>query len=98
MYCFIYAPTINSKQLQGLFPGSQVNCVATLPDHKLVFTGWSTEWQGGIASIKPFKREKVLGIVYEIPDDYSPQLDTYQGYSDVYNRLNKRVVRGGGSK
>lgn len=97
MYYFVYAPIINSKQMQGLFRGSQPKCSAILPGHKLIFTGWSIKWQGGTASIKPSSREKVLGVVYDIPDECLSQVDRYQDYPDMYNRLNKRVVCGDGS-
>jgi gamma-glutamylcyclotransferase (GGCT)/AIG2-like uncharacterized protein YtfP len=62
--------------------------VATLPNYKLVFTGWSRKWHGGVASIKPFRGEKVHGAIYEVSEACLRQLDKYEvGYA----RLNVTV-------
>lgn len=62
--------------------------MATLPNYKLVFTGWSRTWHGGVASIKPFRGEKVHGAIYEVSEACLRQLDKYEvGYA----RLNVTV-------
>jgi gamma-glutamylcyclotransferase (GGCT)/AIG2-like uncharacterized protein YtfP len=56
--------------------------VATLPNYKLVFTGWSRTWHGGVATIKPFRGEKVHGAIYEVSEACLRQLDKYEvGYT-----------------
>jgi gamma-glutamylcyclotransferase (GGCT)/AIG2-like uncharacterized protein YtfP len=56
--------------------------VATLPNYKLVFTGWSRTWHGGVATIKPFRGEKVHGAIYEVREACLRQLDKYEvGYT-----------------
>jgi gamma-glutamylcyclotransferase (GGCT)/AIG2-like uncharacterized protein YtfP len=55
--------------------------VATLPNYKLVFTGWSRTFRGGLATIKPFRGEKVRGAIYEIGEPCLRQLDKWEtGY------------------
>jgi gamma-glutamylcyclotransferase len=62
--------------------------VATLPNYKLVFTGWSRYWKGGVATIKPFRGEKVHGAIYEASEACLRQLDKYEV---GYTRLNINV-------
>lgn len=72
-------------------PNSKPKFIATLPNYKLVFVGWSRQWRGGVASIRPFRGEKVLGAVYEISDRDLGRLDGYEGYPRSFNRLNVTV-------
>ena len=62
--------------------------MAILPNYKLVFTGWSREWRGGKASIKPFRGEKVRGAIYDITEACLKQLDKHEA---GYQRLNVTV-------
>ena len=91
MYYFAYASNLNRKQMLERCPDSKPKFIATLHNYKLVFVGWSRQWRGGTASIKPFRGEKVLGAIYEITEQCLRQLDKYEGYPDKYNRLNVTV-------
>jgi len=72
-------------------PDSKPQFTATLPNYKLVFVGWSRKWRGGVASIRPFRGEKVPGAIYEISDRDLKRLDNYEGYPANYNRMNVTV-------
>ena len=72
-------------------PDSKPEFGATLPNYRLIFTGWSRQQQGGVASIKPLRGEKVVGAVYEISDRDLRLLDKYEGYPATYNHLNITV-------
>jgi len=91
MYYFAYASNLNKNQMAERCPGSKPLFTAILPNYKLIFTGWSRQWKGGTASIKPFKGEKVMGAVYEISEINLKQLDRHQGYPTAFNRLNVTV-------
>lgn len=91
MYYFAYGTNLNKKQMAERCPGSKPKFGAVLPNYKLIFTGWSRQWKGGTASIKPFKGEKVVGAVYEILDSDLRKLDRFQDYPTTYNRLNVTV-------
>ncbi len=91
MYYFAYASNLNKNQMAERCPGSKPLFTAILPNYKLIFTGWSRQWKGGTASIKPFKGEKVMGAVYEISEVNLKQLDRHQGYPTTFNRLNVTV-------
>ncbi len=91
VYYFAYASNLKQKQMQERCPGRKPKFVATLPNYKLVFVGWSRQWHGGMASIKPFRGESVRGAIYEISDQCLRRLDNYEGYPDNYNHLNVTV-------
>lgn len=82
MYYFAYASNLSKKQMQARCPDSKPMFVATLPNFKLVFTGWSRTWHGGVATVKSFRGEKVRGAIYEVSDACLRQLDKYEvGYT-----------------
>ena len=91
MYYFAYGSNLNKKQMKERCPDSKPMFMATLRNYKLVFVGWSRQWRGGVASIKPFRGERVLGAVYELSDRDLRRLDSYEGYPSSSNRLNVTV-------
>jgi len=91
MYYFAYGSNLNKKQMLERCPDSKPKFVVTLPNYKLVFVGWSRQWRGAVASIKPFRGEKVLGAIYEVSDRDLKRLDSYEGYPGNYSRLNVTV-------
>ena len=91
MYYFAYASNLNRKQMAERCPDSKPKFIATLPNYKLIFTGWSRQWHAGVASIKPIKGEKVIGAVYEISEKDLKALDKHEGYPTVYNRIKVTV-------
>jgi len=88
---FAYASNLNRKQMRERCPDSQPMAVATLPNYKLVFVGWSRQWRGSVATIRPFRGEKVLGAIYEISDRDLRRLDNYEGYPGNTSRMNVNV-------
>ena len=88
MYYFAYGSNLNRKQMLERCPDSKPKLTATLPNYKLTFVGWNRQWRGGIASIKPFRGEKVLGAVYEVSEQCLKRLDKYES---SYNRLKVMV-------
>jgi len=87
VYYFAYGSNVNREQMLELCPDSKPLFVATLPNYKLIFTGWSRKWRGGVATIQRARGDKVLGTVYEISEQCLRQLDRYEGYPDAYDRL-----------
>ena len=91
MYYFAYASNLNKKQIRERAPDSKPILVVTLPNYKLVFTGWSRQWRGGYATIKRARGEKVIGAIYEVSERDLNRLDKYEGYPTNYNRINVTV-------
>ena len=93
MYYFAYGGNLNQKQMLERCPDSKPKFIATLPNYKLVFAGWSRQWRGGVASVKPFRGEKVPGAIYDISNRDLRRLDSKEGYPDNYNRLKVTVFK-----
>ena len=91
MYYFAYASNLNRKQMLERCPDSKPRFIATLPNYKLIFVGWSRQWRGGVGSIKPFRGERVRGAIYEISELCLRQLDRSEGYPHDYTRLKVTV-------
>ena len=92
MYYFAYGSNLSKKQMKERCPDSKPMFVVTLHNYKLVFVGWSRQWRGGIASIKPFRGEQVLGAIYEVSERDLRQLDRYEGYPHTCTRVNVAVT------
>ena len=88
MNYFAYASNLSKNQMQARCPDSKPMFSAVLPNYRLVFSGWSREWHGGKATIKPFRGEKVRGAIYEVTDACLRQLDKHEA---GYARLNVTV-------
>ncbi len=88
MYYFAYGANLNRKQMLERCPDSKPKFMATLPNYKLIFVGWSRKWRGGVATIKRFGGEKVLGGIYDVSEQCLRQLDRYE---EGYDRLKVTV-------
>ncbi len=88
MYYFAYAGNLSKEQMQARCPDSKPMFVATLPNYKIIFTGWSRKWLGGVATIKSFRGEKVRGAIYEVSEACLRRMDRYEA---GYTRLNVTV-------
>lgn len=91
MYYFAYASNLSKKQMLERAPDSKPMFIATLPNYKLVFAGWSRQWRGGYATIQLSRGDKVMGAVYEISEKDLRRLDKYEGHPGNYNRIKVAV-------
>jgi len=88
LHYFAYASNLNQKQMKERCPDSKPLFTAVLPNYKLVFTGWSRQWRGGMASIKSYRGDRVRGAIYEVTEACLQKLDRYES---GYNRLKVTV-------
>ena len=88
MYYFAYGSNLNRKQMLERCPDSKPKFMVTLPNYNLIFAGWSRERRGGVATIKRFGGEKVLGGIYDVSEQCLRQLDRYE---EGYDRLKVTV-------
>ncbi len=79
MYYFAYASNLSRKQMSERAPSAKVRFSATLPNYKLIFSGWSRNWRGAVASIQQSRGDKVLGGIYEISEQDMARLGQYEG-------------------
>jgi len=59
--------------------------------YKLAFSNWSRKWRGGVATIQPFRGERVLGAIYELSEEDLRRLDKYEDCPASYSRINVGV-------
>lgn len=85
MFYFAYASNLSRQQMQERCPGAKSMFPATLHHYQLAFTGWSRNWHGATATIRPFRGEKVLGGIYDVSEECLRQLDKCEGPG--YRRL-----------
>jgi len=88
VYYFAYASNLNRRQMLERCPDSKPKLMVTLPNYNLIFAGWSRTWRGGVATIRRFGGEKVLGGIYDISEQCLRQLDRYE---EGYDRLKVTV-------
>ena len=92
MYYFAYGSNLSRKQMLKRCPDAKPKFKATLADHKLIFAGRSQKWSnGGVASIKPSKGEKVVGAIYEISTECLSSLDRCEDCPTTYRHQNVTV-------
>jgi gamma-glutamylcyclotransferase len=87
VYYFAYASNLNKKQMKERCPAARPVSIVTLHHYKLVFKGWSRKWRGGVATIQPFRGERVLGAIYELSEDDMRRLDKYEDCPATYSRF-----------
>jgi len=91
MYYFAYASNLNRAQMAERAPRAKARFSAVLPNHRLVFGGYSRLWRGGTASLQVSRGDKVLGGVYEITEQELAKLDKYEGYPTEYTHATVMV-------
>jgi len=96
MYYFAYASNMSRKQMEEHCPGARAVAVATLPNYRLVFSGFSRLRKGAEAAIRGSKGDKVIGAVYEISEAGLRKLDKWEEYPVNYKHLDVRVFTDGG--
>ena len=88
MNYFAYGANLNKKRMASTVPASKPKNSATLPNYKLIFTGYSRNLKGGTASIKPIKGQRVSGAIYEVTEADLRKLDRDEEYPAITNRMN----------
>ena len=98
MFYFAYGINLNRKQMAERCPNCQLKFSSELTNYKLIFTGCSRQWHGGVASIKHSRGDKVLVGIYEVAETDLARLDRCEGCPDNYNRLKVNVYRDSGEQ
>ncbi len=88
MYYFAYAGNLSKQQMKTRCPDARPAFIATLPNYKLIFVGWSRELRGGKASLLSSRGDKVRGGIYDVTEACLRQLDKHE---PGYTRTNVNV-------
>jgi len=91
VYYFAYGSDLNKQQMKERCPAAKPVSIVNLHHYRLVFRGWSRKWRGGVATIQPFRGERVLGAIYEVSEEDMRQLDKYEDCPASYSRINVGV-------
>jgi len=91
VYYFAYASNLNKKQMKERCPAARPVSIVILHHYKLAFSNWSRKWRGGVATIQPFRGERVLGAIYELSEEDLRRLDKYEDCPASYSRINVGV-------
>jgi gamma-glutamylcyclotransferase len=79
LYYFAYASNLNRKQMAERAPQAKARFSATLPNYKLIFSGWSRNWRGATATIQQSHGDRVLGGLYELSEQDMEKLTRFEG-------------------
>jgi gamma-glutamylcyclotransferase len=96
MYYFAYASNMSRRQMAVRCPEAKSKVVATLPNFKLIFTGYSRLRKGAVATIRGSQGDKVIGALYEINEAGLRKLDKHENYPVDYKHMDVRVFTDGG--
>ena len=88
LFYFAYASNLNRKQIASRAPGAKARYSAMLPNHKLIFAGWSRSWHGAVASILQSNGDRVNGGLYEVNERDLEQLAQYEGPEYSVTKVN----------
>jgi cation transport regulator ChaC len=92
MYYFAYGSNLSLKQMAERCPEAKPKFTAILPNYKVIFTGWSRKWRGGVATLRISQGAKVKGAVYEISARDLRLLDKHEDYPRTYNQMTVKVI------
>ncbi len=79
MRFFVFADNLNPTQLKRRAPEHRFLFKAYLPDHKIHFPRWSSQWRCGLGNVTPSQGERVWGVVFDITEEDLKILDEFEG-------------------
>ncbi len=95
IYYFAYGSNLNHEQMKLRCPDSRYIGTAELPNYLMVFRG---NFRGnGVANIEEFDGFSVSGCVWEISENDEANLDKYEGFPHLYQKIYKMVEVNGKS-
>lgn len=88
---FSFGSNLSDEQLLRRCPSAITAGRATLPGYRLVFCGWSSGWDGAVATVRRAPGSEVCGELVLLDDADLYRLDSYEGAPRVYARHLLRV-------
>ena len=93
---FAYGSNMNLDQMRERCPSATFVCKALLPQHRLAFTRRSVNRNCGVSDVVPAPDSHVWGVVYDVPENQMPHLDSREGVnSNSYVRRTEIVYQDG---
>ena len=92
---FAYGSNLWTGQMRKRCPSTQIESIATLPEHRLWFPVRSKRWGGGVASIAQDPKARVEGALYRVSWDDLKVMDGFEGVDrGMYRRVELPVLAG----
>ena len=88
---FAFGSNLHPPQMAERCPGSRVLHPGVLKGYRLAFSGYSTRWEGGVATIVAEPASEVQGVLYDLTEEDQRNLDRFEGFPTVYARLQVKV-------
>ena len=89
---FAFGSNLHPPQMAERCPGSRLLHPVVLKGYRLAFSGHSTRWKGGVATIVADPSCEVQGVLYDLTKEDWKNLDRFEGVPTVYARLRVRVA------
>ncbi len=89
---FAFGSNLSAKQMRARCPSARAAARAVLPNHALIFGGFSRRWQGAVASVVRSRGAEVDGLLYWISKADLAALDRFEGHPLAYQRRVKAPV------
>jgi gamma-glutamylcyclotransferase (GGCT)/AIG2-like uncharacterized protein YtfP len=89
---FAYGSNLDEQQMRQRCPDAVVLGRARLPNHALVFGGFSARWDGPVASLGRLAGAELHGLLYGLTQADLTRLDACEGVPFAYGRVTKMVV------
>lgn len=84
---FAFGSNMDEEQMERRCPDAFALYPATMAGYRIIFTGHSRRWGGGVATIVRDKSTQVEGLVYSLTADDVRKLDACEGAPFVYQRI-----------
>ncbi|MCH8074518.1 MAG: gamma-glutamylcyclotransferase [SAR324 cluster bacterium] len=88
---FAFGSNLHPPQMAERCPGSRLLRPGVLKGYRLAFTGYSTRWKGGVATVVADPSSEVQGLLYDLTEEDQGKLDRFEGFPTVYARLRVSV-------
>jgi len=88
---FAFGSNLHTPQMSERCPGSRVLQPGVLKGYRLAFSGYSGRWEGGVATIVTDPSCEVQGLLYDLNEEDQRNLDRFEGFPTVYDRLQVSV-------
>jgi len=89
---FAFGSNLHPPQMAERCPASRVLQPGVLKGYRLAFSGYSTRWEGGVATIVADPSREVQGLLYDLTEEDRRNLDRFEGFPTIYGRLRVNVV------
>jgi len=91
MFYFAFGSNLDTAQMAARCPVAVPLGRTVLPNHALLFAGWSERWGGSVATVVRSPGAQVPGLLYRIGHQDLAALDRIEGCPWFYERVRRQV-------